>query len=109
MVLAELGAKISGAIRTMTSKTVIDEESLDAMLKEIAHALLTADVNVKIVQKLRVNIKQSINLEEFAAGVNRRRMIQKVLFFQGETAGASLLFVVFRLFSMSSARWWTRE
>ncbi len=36
MVLAELGGRITNALRTMTSNTVIDEEAVDNMLKEIA-------------------------------------------------------------------------
>ncbi len=41
-------------------------------------ALLSADVNVKLVSKLRKNVKGRINLEELATGLNRRRMIQQV-------------------------------
>jgi hypothetical protein len=78
MVLAELGAKITNAIRTMTSKTVIDEETVDAMLKEIGTALLSADVNVRLVATLRKNIKASIDFDQMASGINKRRVIQKV-------------------------------
>eukprot|EP00961_Rhodomonas_salina_P043482 584596-Rhodomonas_salina.2 len=109
MVLAELGGRITNALRTMTSNTVIDEETVDNMLKEIAavglsavfrthvrssnkeaptpdkllltfwlQALLASDVNVKLVSKLRKNVKGRINLEDLATGLNRRRMIQQV-------------------------------
>ena len=57
MVLAELGHKITNAIRKMVDSTVVDEEVLAAMLKEICAALLESDVNVKLVQQLRTNIK----------------------------------------------------
>jgi len=50
------------------------------MLKEIASALLSADVNVKLVQKLRKNVKNKINLEDLATGLNRRKMIQQAVF-----------------------------
>jgi hypothetical protein len=36
MVLAELGSRLATAMRSMTSNTVIDEETVDAMLKDIA-------------------------------------------------------------------------
>ena len=36
MVLAELGGRITAAMRSMTAHTVIDEEAVDVMLKEIA-------------------------------------------------------------------------
>ena len=42
-------------------------------------ALLSADVNVKLVQKLRKNVKGKINLEDLATGLNRRKMIQQVV------------------------------
>ena len=39
---------------------------------------IQADVNVKLVQSMRANIKKRINLEEIASGVNRRKVIQSV-------------------------------
>jgi signal recognition particle subunit SRP54 len=48
------------------------------MLKEIAAALLQSDVNIKLVQNLRNNIKKIVNIEEMASGVNKRKIIQKV-------------------------------
>uniref|UniRef100_A0A7S0ZHG9 Signal recognition particle 54 kDa protein n=1 Tax=Timspurckia oligopyrenoides TaxID=708627 RepID=A0A7S0ZHG9_9RHOD len=80
MVLNELGKKITSALRRMTNTTVIDEQVLDDMLKEVARALLEADVNVKHVAQLRSNVKRRVNLEELAAGVNKRKLIQKAVF-----------------------------
>lgn len=80
MVLEGLGSRITGALRKMTNSTVIDEDSLKEMLKEIAHALLEADVNIKSVALLRKNVTNRVNLEELAAGVNRRKLIQKAVF-----------------------------
>eukprot|EP00126_Sphaerothecum_destruens_P010040 Sdes_comp20665_c0_seq1m15993 len=80
MVLADLGAKITGAVRKLTEATVIDEEALDAMLKEICRALLEADVNVVLVKKLRASIKGCIDFEEMASGLNKRKIIQKTVF-----------------------------
>jgi signal recognition particle subunit SRP54 len=57
MVLADLGRKITGAIRSLNSATVINEEALDNMLKDIGRALIEADVNVRLVKKLRDNVK----------------------------------------------------
>ena len=50
------------------------------MLKEIASALLSSDVNIKLVAKMRKNVKAKINLEELATGLNRRRVIQQAIF-----------------------------
>lgn len=80
MVLEGLGSRISGALRKMTDSTVIDETALKEMLKEINHALLEADVNIKSVVQLRKNVTERVKLEELAAGVNKRKVIQKAVF-----------------------------
>ncbi|VDP10025.1 unnamed protein product [Soboliphyme baturini] len=80
MVLAELGRKIRNAIGSLSQATVINEEVLNAMLKEVCTALLEADVNIRLVKQLRENVKSQINFDEMAAGMNKRRMIQKAVF-----------------------------
>lgn len=80
MVLADLGRKITTAIRSLNSATVINEEVLDAMLKEISRALLEADVNFRLVKQLRENVKSAIDFEEMATGLNKRKMIQSAVF-----------------------------
>jgi signal recognition particle subunit SRP54 len=80
MVLADLGRKITSALRSLSSATVINEEVLDSMLKEICAALLSADVNVCLVKKLRDNVRSVIDFEDMAAGLNKRRMIQSAVF-----------------------------
>jgi signal recognition particle subunit SRP54 len=57
---------------------VLDESVVDEMLKEIGNALVASDVQVQLVLKLRKNIKAAINLEDLAAGLNKRKIIQKV-------------------------------
>lgn len=80
MVLADLGRKITTALRSLSNATVIDEKVFDSMLKEICKALLEADVNVKLVQELRTNVRSVIDFNEMAAGLNKRRMIQSAVF-----------------------------
>ena len=53
---------------------------VQAMLKEICTALLEADVNVKLVGRLRSNVRDAIDFEEMAAGLNKRRIIQSTVF-----------------------------
>jgi signal recognition particle GTPase len=60
MVLEELGGKIAGALAQLSNKNVIDEKVLQDVLKEIATALLQADVNVKHVLKLREDVKAKV-------------------------------------------------
>ncbi|KAJ9600630.1 hypothetical protein L9F63_026231 [Diploptera punctata] len=80
MVLADLGRKITSALRSLSNATVINEEVLNAMLKEICTALLEADVNILLVKKLRENVRAVIDFDEMAGGLNKRRMIQSAVF-----------------------------
>lgn len=80
MVLADLGRKITHALKSLSNATIINEEVLNGMLKEICAALLEADVNVKLVKKLRENVKSVIDFDEMAAGLNKRRMIQSAVY-----------------------------
>ncbi|CAN6601371.1 signal recognition particle subunit Srp54p [Trichomonascus vanleenenianus] len=82
MVLADLGRRINAAVGDLTKSSVVDEQALDNMLKEICTALLESDVNVRLVGKLRQSIKQAVNIKENqnATGVNIKRLVQKAVF-----------------------------
>lgn len=78
MVLGDLSSKLTAALQRLNARTVIDEEAVDACLKEIAAALLEADVNVRYVSELRSCIRNKLQLEEaLASGTNRRRFVQR--------------------------------
>ncbi|CAC9894056.1 unnamed protein product [Aureobasidium pullulans] len=66
MVLQDLGRRINAA-------------AFDGMIKEICNALVEADVNIKLVAGLRNSIKKSVNFKELAPGVNKKRIIQKLV------------------------------
>ena len=57
MVLADLGRRLSSALRNLNNATVINEQALNDVLGEVCRALLEADVNVHLVKQLRENIK----------------------------------------------------
>lgn len=77
MVLGELGAKITNALKKLQSKNVIDESSLNELLTEIAGALLTSDVNIKYISKLRdtVRTKVTLQMNTEIGSANLRRLI----------------------------------
>lgn len=52
------------------------------MIKEICSALLSADVNVKLVGHLRKSIKASVNFSTLPPHTNKKRVIQKAVFDQ---------------------------
>lgn len=80
MVLETLGTKIVKALQSLTNQVVVDETALEAALKEVARALLEADVNVKQVSELRQRVKNRVRLAELPPGTNRRRLIHKTVF-----------------------------
>lgn len=53
MVLGELGAKLTQALKKVVHSPKIDKDFLKEVLNEISMALLTADVNFKHVAKLK--------------------------------------------------------
>ena len=78
MVLAELGTRITRALQDLNKVTIIDEKVLNECLNEITRALLQSDVQLKLVMSMQQNIKKIVNLEELAAGHNKRVIIEKV-------------------------------
>ena len=106
MVLAELGSKVAVALRKMTQATVVgapniaphmlskfplthffshrvslstDQTVMNDMLQEICKALLQADVNVAAVKKMREAIKNNVDVEALAGGLNKRKMLEQAV------------------------------
>ena len=79
MVLAELGQKLTAALKKLNTATVIDEAVLADVMKDIGNALMSADVNLQQVLKLRENVKNQVKLlQTNASAANLRRIIQRV-------------------------------
>ncbi|GAM21162.1 hypothetical protein SAMD00019534_043370 [Acytostelium subglobosum LB1] len=64
----------------MSNATIINDETIDLLLKDIGNALIRSDVNMKLVIQMRKSIKDQIKLDSMAAGLNKRRIIKKVVF-----------------------------
>ncbi|CAG8449448.1 10502_t:CDS:10 [Diversispora eburnea] len=75
----DLGRRINAALAQINKEPVIDAKVLDVLLKEICHALLEADVNVRLVGNLRNNVKNAVKIQDLAAGINKRKVIQKAV------------------------------
>lgn len=63
----------------MATAVVIDEKVVDKLTKTISIALLQADVDVHLVKKLQQNLKSKIKLDDSAAGLSKRKMIQSTV------------------------------
>ena len=80
MVLGELGSALAGALRKLGEHTVVDEEIMEACLKEVTKALTAADVNIAYVVQMKKNIVKSVNISELAAGLNAKKLLEKAVF-----------------------------
>lgn len=71
---------IQDAIRRFMGKTVVDEAAVSELVKEIQKALITADVNVKLVFELSKRIKDNALSKELLKGATVRQHVVKVIF-----------------------------
>ena len=60
MVLADLGRRLNQAFADLQRQPIVDEGTIDALLKNVSNALLASDVNVRLVQKLRQDVKDEV-------------------------------------------------
>lgn len=84
MVLADLGRKLNSALSNLNKSPVVDEKVLDELLKEITKALLESDVNVKLVQTLKkqvkAKVKPALESTDKSKEGQRKSIIQKAIF-----------------------------
>ncbi|KAI3389992.1 hypothetical protein SNEBB_011270 [Seison nebaliae] len=82
MKLLEIKEEINKKINLIFTQNAptINEDVLNEMLKELGNALLEADVNFQLVMKMRTNIKNSINFEDLAGGLNKQKIIENAVF-----------------------------
>ena len=59
---------------------MVDEEIMEACLKEVTKALTAADVNIAYVVQMKKNIVKSVNISELAAGLNAKKLLEKAVF-----------------------------
>ena len=75
MVLAELGNKISGALKKLQKVDVVNEDVVKEILNTITTALLQSDVNVYQVKKLKDNVMLQFKVQE-SQGADLRNLIR---------------------------------
>ncbi|KAJ9656615.1 Signal recognition particle [Neophaeococcomyces mojaviensis] len=83
MVLSDLGRRINAAVSDLSRAPNLDEKAFDSMIKEICAALLSADVNVKLVGNLRKSIREQVKFKDLPPNTNnntKRRLIQQAVF-----------------------------
>lgn len=79
MVLADLGSRLRGALSSVESGS---EKEIQLLIKDLCTALLESDVNIKLVAKLRDNIKAKVatDINEDENSANKRKKLQKIVY-----------------------------
>jgi signal recognition particle subunit SRP54 len=80
MVLDNLGSSLRSTLDTLRGKSRIDEDDVQAVVKEIQRSLLGADVDVSLVMDLSDSIKQRSLEEEPPGGTTARDHVLKIVY-----------------------------
>ncbi|MCP3682558.1 MAG: signal recognition particle protein [bacterium] len=80
MVLDKLGDSLKGTLQKIAKSVFVDERLVNDLVKDIQRALLSADVNVKLVFELSNKIKERALKEDPPAGITKKEYLIKVVY-----------------------------
>jgi signal recognition particle subunit SRP54 len=80
MVLERLGSSLYAALKKVLRTSIVDEENVKELVRDIQRALLQADVNVKLVLEISNRIEEKALKEKVPPGISRREHIIKVVY-----------------------------
>ncbi|RKD93824.1 signal recognition particle protein Srp54 [Halopiger aswanensis] len=80
MVLDDLGSSLRGTLDKLRGKSRISEEDVEEIVKEIQRSLISADVDISLVQELSGNIKERALEEEPPAGTPARDFVLRIVY-----------------------------
>jgi len=80
MVLEKLGDAMTGVVRKITLATLVDKKLVKEVVKDIQRALLSADVNVKLVMSLSKKIEDRALNEKPKSGVSRKEHTVRIVY-----------------------------
>ena len=79
LVLEGLGKSLNSALKKLFGASVIDEELVKELVKDIQRALLVADVDVSLVMAITERVQEQALDETLPRGVSRREHIVRVV------------------------------
>ena len=79
LVLEGLGKSLNSALKKLFGASVIDEELVKELVKDIQRALLVADVDVNLVMAITQRVQEQALDETLARGISRREHIVRVV------------------------------
>src|SRR3989338_4225830 len=80
MVLDNLGSALRNTLQKITKALFVDERLINELIKDIQKALLSADVNVKLVFDLTKKIKERALKEEAQSGLTKKEYLIKIVY-----------------------------
>ena len=80
MVMEKLSNNLKNVLKKIAGAPIINEALINELVKDIQRALLSADVNVKLVLNLSKNIKEKAINKEPPKGVNPRDFLVNIVY-----------------------------
>ena len=80
MVLDKLSTSLKNTLSKIAKAMFVDEKLIDELVKDIQRALLSSDVNVKLVFDLSRNIKERGLKEKPPAGITQKEYLIKIVY-----------------------------
>ncbi len=80
MVLDKLGSSLKNTLSKIAKAMFVDEKLIDELIKDIQRALLSSDVNVKLVFDLSKSIKERAQKEKPASGITQKEFLIKIVY-----------------------------
>ena len=80
MVLDKLSESLKNTLSKIAKAMFVDEKLIDELVKDIQRALLSSDVNVKLVFDLSKNIKERALKEKPPSGVTQKEFLIKIVY-----------------------------
>ncbi len=80
MILENLGSKLKETLAKITGALFVDEKLVNELVKDIQKALLSADVNVKLVFDLTKKIKERALKEEPPGSIPKKDWLVKIVY-----------------------------
>jgi len=80
MVLDKLGSSLKNTLSKIAKAMFVDEKLIDELIKDIQRALLSSDVNVKLVFDLSKSIKERALKEKPSSGITQKEYLIKIVY-----------------------------
>jgi signal recognition particle subunit SRP54 len=78
--LDTLSSSLKDALKKLAGKSVVDRAAVDELVKDLQRALISADVNVKLVMELSKAIRTRSLDEQLAKGTNVREHVLRIVY-----------------------------